>query len=704
MPRDPKYDILFEPVRIGPKTLRNRFYQVPHCTGFGVEKPWSQAAHREVKAEGGWAAVTTEYCTVSPDADETPFISARMWDEHDRRHLALVPAAAHRHGALAGIELSHSGAHGENCETRLPPPAPSQLPSDFSNRTPKEMERADIARITRDWARAAVAARDAGFDIVYVYGGHSYLLGQFLSPSYNRRDDEYGGSLRNRARIWLEVLEAVRDAVGDTCAIACRVAVSGAGGPGVELDEGIGFVRLADDLVDLWDIHIGSILEWSKDSGSSRFFREGWQLAFTEGVRDATAKPIVGVGRVTTPDVMVDIIRSGAWDLIGAARPNIADPFLPRKIEEGRLDDIRACIGCNICISKGDVRRHIGCTQNATAGEEHRRGWHPERFPPLAEPDRDVLVVGAGPAGMECAIVLGKRGARRVRLVDAADDIGGLVRWVPRLPGLAEWGRLLEWRRAQLAKLANVAVETGRRMTAADVLAAGADTVVVATGSEWSRDGTNGLTRGPLPGADAAAAHVLVPEQVMLEGKRPPGRRCVVYDCEGYFTGAGMAELLRGKGHEVDLVTPLETVAPVCDETLEGPMLRRRLHDLGIHLHADVTLNAVEPGAVRGETVYEEPWTLACDAVCLVTQRRSCDELYRSLAADPDGMAAAGIRAVLRIGDCVAPQLIADVIWDGHRLARELEWPDPSLPLPHLRERPGLEPDPVLGATGAVVG
>ena len=190
MPRDPKYDILFEPVRIGPKTLRNRFYQVPHCTGFGVEKPWSQAAHREVKAEGGWAAVTTEYCTVSPDADETPFISARMWDEHDRRHLALVPAAAHRHGALAGIELSHSGAHGENCETRLPPPAPSQLPSDFSNRTPKEMERADIARITRDWARAAVAARDAGFDIVYVYGGHSYPLGQFLSPFYNRRADE----------------------------------------------------------------------------------------------------------------------------------------------------------------------------------------------------------------------------------------------------------------------------------------------------------------------------------------------------------------------------------------------------------------------------------------------------------------------------------------------------------------------------------
>jgi dimethylamine/trimethylamine dehydrogenase len=149
--RDPRHDVLFEPVRIGPKTLRNRFYQVPHCTGFGVEKPWSQAAHRAVKAEGGWAAVCTEYCTVSPDADETPYISARMWDDHDLRHLAILCDAVHAHGALAGIELSHSGAHGENCETRLPPPAPSQIASDFSNITPKRMEKLDIDRIVSDW-------------------------------------------------------------------------------------------------------------------------------------------------------------------------------------------------------------------------------------------------------------------------------------------------------------------------------------------------------------------------------------------------------------------------------------------------------------------------------------------------------------------------------------------------------------------------
>src|SRR3954447_6187242 len=140
---------------------------------------------------------------------------------------------------------------------------------------------------------------------------------------------------------------------------------------------------------------------------------------------------------------MAEIIRSGAWDLIGAARPSIADPFLPRKIEEGRLDEIRECIGCNVCIARALSNHQIVCTQNATAGEEFRRGWHPERFERAANADRDVLVIGAGPSGLECAIVLAKRGFERVRLVDAADDIGGCMRWIPHLPGLEAWGRFV---------------------------------------------------------------------------------------------------------------------------------------------------------------------------------------------------------------------------------------------------------------------
>jgi dimethylamine/trimethylamine dehydrogenase len=692
MPRDPRHDILFEPVRIGPKTLRNRFYQVPHCTGFGSEKPGSHARFRGMKAEGGWAAVCTEEALVSIDSDFWPVVSTRFWDDEDLRNLALMCEEAHRFDSLAGIELTHGGAHARAREARVPAVAPSQLASDYDHFViPKRMEEDDIRRVQGDWVRAAKAARDAGFDIVYVYGGHSYLPLQFLSPFYNRRTDAYGGSLENRARFWLETLEAVREAIGDDCAIAVRLCVDALGPAGVELEEGLGFIRLADHLVDLWDVNVGSITEWSKDSGASRFFPEGYQLEWTGRVREATAKPIVGVGRLTNPDRMAEIVRSGAWDLIGAARPSISDPFLPRKVEEGLYGEIRECIGCNICISKAEWGSHIGCTQNATAGEEYRRGWHPERFERAENADRDVLVVGAGPAGMECAIVLGKRGFRRVHLVDAAPDIGGCMRWIPQLPGLGEWARVVNWRRIQLEKLRNVEVIPGERLDAEGARTYGAEIVVVATGARWAEDGRTHLTHDPIPGADAALPHVLTPEQIMLEGKAPPGERVVVYDGEGYFTAAGLAERLAGEGFAVELVTCLDVIAPVCDETLEGPMLRQHLHERGIGQRTGVTLTGIRPGSLGATDEFGGELELQADAVVLCTQRVSNEELYLALRADEEALRSEGVEALYRIGDCVAPRVVAEAIFEGHRLAREIDSENPAVPLPYRRERISLE-------------
>ena len=681
MGRDPAWDILFEPLRIGPKTLKNRFYQVPHCNGAGSERPGMQAALREVKAEGGWAAVCTEECSVHPECDSTLLVSARLWDDGDVRNLARTCEAAHRHGALVGVELGYMGAHATGFETRAVPRAPSQIAGAGSfGTTPLEMSQEEIAELQEFFVAAAHRARDAGFDIVYVYGGSDEAPAQFLLPRYNRRTDEYGGAFENRARFWVECLQKVRDAVGADCAIATRISVDRGKGY-LGLDEACAFVEVADPLVDLWDVKMGSLPDWGWDAGPSRFYPENYQADWLREMKRHATKPVVGTGRFTTPDVMVDVIRSGQLDLIGAARPSIADPFLPRKIEEGRADEIRECIGCNVCSARHIVGSQLVCTQNATAGEEYRRGWHPERFERAGNANLDVLVVGAGPAGMECALVLGRRGMRRVHLVDAAAEPGGILRWIPELPGLREWARVVDYRVAQLARLRNVELIPATCLEAGDVADYGADLVVVATGATWATDGLNGHTMRPIPGADAALPHVLTPDQIMVGGK-PVAETALVYDCDGYFMGVSLAEKLAREGVRVTYVTPHARVAPFMHETGEAPDMLRLLRGLGVALVPSRIVERIEPGRVTSVDSFfgDDPVTHEVGSVVLVTQRVSSDGLFRQLRQSRVG-------ALYRIGDCVAPRLLADAIFDGHRLAREIDSPDPARPLPFVRER-----------------
>jgi dimethylamine/trimethylamine dehydrogenase len=231
-------------------------------------------------------------------------------------------------------------------------------------------------------------------------------------------------------------------------------------------------------------------------------------------------------------------------------------------------------------------------------------------------------------------------------------------------------------------------VLTGLRLDAEGVREYGAEIVVVATGAFWSPVGLNRETHEPILGADASLPHVLTPEQIMVEGKLPPGERVVVYDSDGYFMGPDLAEKLAIEGFRVDLVTSLEEVSPFSEETLEQVFLKRRLHEVGVRMHRAVVLDRVEPGGVAGADEYDEPFELEADAVVLVTQRVSDDALFHELRSDEPRLEAEGIEAVYRIGDCVAPQLIADVIFDGHRLAREIDSENPAVPLPFVRERP----------------
>jgi dimethylamine/trimethylamine dehydrogenase len=699
MPRDGRFDILFEPLAIGPKVMRNRFYSPPHCTGFGVDKPGSQAAIRRMKAEGGWAVVNTESCSIHPSSDVLPLGEARLWNEGDIRNLSRMCESAHEYGALAGVELAYMGVHSINTDRRLPARGVSQISSEWSagGLMVAEMDKREIRELQHWYIEAAQRAQSAGFDLINVYGGQGFSITyQFLSRDFNRRSDEYGGSASNRARFWLETLELVRTAVGDSCAIVVRLCLEGvpADLSGNVDEEILTFVESADALVDLWDLQIGRVPEGGWDIGPSRFFAENYQRPWAEKIRPVTRKPLVGVGRFTDPDTMVAVIKTGQLDVIGAARPSIADPFLPKKIEEGRLEDIRECIGCNICNAKASdwplTAGHIACTQNPTLGEEYRRGWHPESFSRALNAEKNVLVVGAGPAGLECAMVLGKRGMLGVHLVEAAAEIGGSVRWISELPGLAEWSRVVSYRRTQLEKLRNVDIICHSRLSASEIAAYGADLVVIATGSHWATDGLSGPGGGSIVGADANLPYCLTPEQIMVEKKEVPGTEVVVVDYDGYFMGVSIAEKLALEGKRVTIVTHLGQVAWYMHFTLEASFMYRRLHSLGVQFVTDTIVTSIAAGNVTTRLSYGRPGETLdrpADAVVLVTQRCSNDGVYRTLRALGDEeLQANGVAALYRVGDCEAPGLIADAVFAGHRLAREIDSANPSEPLPHIRE------------------
>ena len=382
--RDPRYDVLFEPVKIGPVTAKNRFYQVPHCNGGGYRDPSAAAEMRRVKSEGGWGVIFTEQVEIHHTSEITPFIELRIWDEDDMPGLTKMADAIHSNGALAGIELAYSGANGPNLYTREVPMGPMHSPILTFTSDPvqaRAMDKQDIRNL-RHWHKLAYRrAKRAGYDIMCLYGAHGFgILQHFLSRRTNQRSDEYGGSLENRARLLKELLSDARDEVGDSCAVAVRLSLDEmAGEQGFSNAELRDLVGLHADLPDLWDFAHGT---WEACSGTSRFKPEGAQEDLIRGIKQLTSKPVVGVGRFTSPDLMVRQIKQGILDFIGAARPSIADPFLPNKIDEGRIEDIRECIGCNICVT-GDMTQSLSrCTQNSSFMEEWRKGWHPERMKP----------------------------------------------------------------------------------------------------------------------------------------------------------------------------------------------------------------------------------------------------------------------------------------------------------------------------------
>src|SRR6202453_1244859 len=519
---------------------------------------------------------------------------------------------AHLHGSLAGIQLWYSGGNAPGLESREFGRSPSQwLSPIFATRSVYgcEMDELDITTVLNMFVRAGQGAEAAGFDLLEVSAGDDTLPIQFLEPRFNRRTDGYGGSFANRSRFFVELLQALKRQLGDRCGITTRFEMDTLHGPeGVEAHEdGVRLLELLrrEGVVDAVALKIGDYAEWGEDAGVSRFRKSGWMTPFIKQGKSVLGPniPVVGNGRLTNPDDMVALIRGGVLDIIGAARPSIADPFLPTKISEGRLEDIRECIGCNICVSKFQQGGQIMCTQNVTIGEEYRRGWHPEKFPRTASPC-SVLVVGAGPAGMECARVLGSRGYI-VQLREAEKELGGHWKAVATLPRLNEWGRVITYRQIQLAKLKKaVQVHLGvGKMSADDVLRYGADRGVIATGARWNGDG-RAANFGPISGADDSLPHVLTPFQVTA-GKPVPGRRVLILDGDGHFMGITLAEHMANQGKEVTYVCGAPDVAEYGVFTMESFNNKRMLFEKGVKVYCSHWVDTIAPGKVRLSYLYK---------------------------------------------------------------------------------------------------
>lgn len=681
--RDPRYDILFEPLTIGPVTAKNRFYQVPHCNGGGYRDPSAAAAMRGIKSEGGWGVIFTEQTEMHHTSEITPFIELRLWEDKDIPMLARMADKMKEHGALAGIQLAYSGINGPNLYTKEVPLAVSAGPIRTFTNDPvqaRALYKDEIKDLRRWFVNAAKRAKIAGFDLICLYGAHGFGIFQhFLSRATNMRDDEYGGSLENRSRFAREVIADMRDAVGDTMGITLRVSLDETiGDLGFSNAEVRDFVEMNKDLPDLWDLAHGT---WEDCSGPSRFKEEAAQEVLVKGIRELSSKPVVGVGRFTSPDVMARMIKSGTLDAIGCARPSIADPFLPNKIMEGRIEDIRECIGCNICIT-GDMTMSISrCTQNPTFMEEWRKGWHPERMNAKGD-SKSVLVVGAGPAGLEATRALAERGYD-VALAEAGTVLGGRVAKERLLPGLSAWGRVADYREYQISQKPNVETYFDSALDAESILEFGFENVCIATGSTWRRDGVS--RQHVVPFAMDAAMPIFTPDEIMA-GTLPSGK-VVIYDDDHYYMGGVIAELLRSKGCDVTIVTPSAYLSDWTVNTLEQHTIHRRLAAMGVQIVLNRGVVGITSGTVQTNCTYTDQITeIEAEAVVIVASRTSNDHLFHDLMARKTEWADAGIKTVKIIGDAEAPGPIAWSTYAGHRYARELDGEDIGDALPFRRE------------------
>lgn len=665
----PVYPHIFSPIKLGPVEIPNRFFFAPHGSSLSAgTKPSDDLVcySAERVKNGGCGLVIVALVAHERGRTQQPSPHPR---ENVPAFRVLADAIHGAGGKIFGQLFYWWGGYGR--WQLLGPPAPSFGPStrqfSYGGRTVSThaLTKTEIASMHAAVRQSASHLREAGFDGILLHGSHASLVEQFVSPYYNRRRDEYGGSFENRLRFVIESLEAAREGAGASLAIGMRLNCDEqvTGGYGTETAREIISTLNDRGLLDYIDLDVGMEPQQFYHGMPTGFERKQYYRPFVEKVRSAAgATPVLSVlGRITEMAEAEEAIASGVCDMVGAARQLIAEPEFVQNAREGREQRSRICIACNWCTAAlGDGAQ--GCTINPASYRE--RLWGVESLVKSERPST-VVIVGGGPAGLEAARISAVRG-HRVVLFEARRELGGALALWGDLPGRKHYGQAIEWWQRELARL-DVDVRTGVEADGATVLAEKPDAVIVATGSVYSKGGRSITLDADIPGSDLD--FVYRPEDILVAGARPPGR-VIVLDGEGYHTGTGIAEVLAKAGSRVQFVTAsYSPVSPRLTDNWEERYVVQRLKHAGVRLVPSTWLRRIDSGVAvlydvhTGEEHFEQ-----VDAVVLATGRQPCDRLAEELQGR--------VAQLFTIGDALAPRMLAAATYEGQKFARAIGEPN----------------------------
>jgi 2,4-dienoyl-CoA reductase (NADPH2) len=643
---------LLSPLRLGPLTVANRIVFSAHLTNYATQDglPSDQhAAYYAARAAGGAGLIITEEHSTHP----TDWPYEKLIHGF---HPEVIPGyrriteAVHVHGVPILAQINHNGGQASSLYTRLPVWAPSPVPDPLFREVPKAVDEAEIAEIVAGYALVAEHCMAGGFDGIELQCSHSSIVRGFLSPATNRRTDRYGGDLTGRARLLLELVAAVRAAIGSERALGVRLCGDELIEGGTTIEEAVAVARMveATGQVDYINTSIGVATATLFMIEASMRIPPGYAMYIPSAIRQAVDLPVVGVGRFKDPLQAERVLAAGQCDLVGVVRGQIADADFAAKARAGQAPAIRTCLSCNQeCVGRMGLNRWLGCIENPRTGRESLP------LPSVRRPHRRVVVVGGGPGGLQAAVTATERG-HSVVLFERQDRLGGQIPTAASVPSRAEMLDLTRNLVAHVRRL-EIDVRLGHDAGPAEVAACEPDVVILATGARPAR---------PWWAGDVDR---VVDVRDVLEGRAAPDGDVVVVDELGFHQATSVAELLADRGCRVEVVTNGMVVGQDLGITLDLETWNVRAQAKGVRQATDLVplgATALDGGRV-GLHLQHHPTgqdrDRECDWVVCAVHQQPEDQLWHALRDQPF--------ALHRVGDCLAPRRAHAAVVEGHRVA-----------------------------------